>query len=242
VEQRTKLKRYITLDMQVMKNCGLSYTEWIFLDNIHFLSNNDTGYCFAKRTVLAEYVDMTTRGLRKLIDRLIDAGYLFEHPETKHLKTTESWLKIQEVQKSTDAELSSPSDPEPSSSGNANSVPIKPELSSPATIKRETKGEKKKSTYLQDSHLNELFHEYLDIRKKMKAPVTDNVIARLLNKLFDYQAKGHSMEDVMNNAITGGWKDFYEPKHKAKAGPYGTKVSNGIDVMHRFVEGGNNAQ
>ena len=44
--------------------------------------------------------------------------------------------------------------------------------------------------------------------------VSETVIKRLLNKLRDFEQKGFSKIEAMENAINGGWKDFYEPKQK----------------------------
>lgn len=96
-----------------------------------------------------------------------------------------------------------------------------------------------KDIYIDIESTNDLFLEYLEMRKKKKYTITDTVIKRLVKKLHDYSSKGHFMNDVIENAIVGGWKDFYEPKqeHKKsfqqqeqdKTKQIGTAVMNGFD-------------
>jgi len=59
---------------------------------------------------------------------------------------------------------------------------------------------------------NDLFYEYLALRKKMKLSNSETVLKRLIGKVRDYYKKGHSIEEIITNAIVGNWKDFYEPK------------------------------
>ena len=56
-----------------------------------------------------------------------------------------------------------------------------------------------------------LFLEYSAIRKKMKLQTTLAIQERLLKKYFDY---GQSIE-IIQNAITANWKDFYPLKQNS---------------------------
>lgn len=54
----------------------------------------------------------------------------------------------------------------------------------------------------------DLFLEYLALRKTMKLKTTLAIQERLLNKYFEF---GQDIE-IIQNAITSNWKDFYAPK------------------------------
>ena len=83
------------------------------------------------------------------------------------------------------------------------------------TKNEETKNKTKNiysATYYQNEELNNIFIEYLVIRKKLKAINSDRAIKMLLNKLsrFDDQTKYAMIEQ----SIVHSWKDIYELKEK----------------------------
>lgn len=64
--------------------------------------------------------------------------------------------------------------------------------------------------WTQDPELRELLHEWLDVRKKKRAPETEGAISRNLDKLPEYaQQSGLSMQDYMREVIRRGWQAFY---------------------------------
>ena len=123
-----KTKRYIAIDLQKRKQAGLSLNEWILLEQIQFLSIK-TGWCFAKRSVLADTIDITVRGLRDMISRLENSEYLIKSQEND-LQVTDKWL---DLISNNQEEVSSPSENQ-----ERKSVPPKEEVSSPLLyMKRE---------------------------------------------------------------------------------------------------------
>jgi hypothetical protein len=64
---------------------------------------------------------------------------------------------------------------------------------------------------------HDLFLEYLELRKKMKLSNSKTVITRLTNKLKKYEEAGLNPNVALEDAITGNWKDLYEPKVEANA-------------------------
>lgn len=64
--------------------------------------------------------------------------------------------------------------------------------------------------FTQDVELRELLAEWLENRKKRKAPETEGAITRNLEKLADMaQQSGLSMQDYMREVIRRGWQAFY---------------------------------
>ena len=64
--------------------------------------------------------------------------------------------------------------------------------------------------------INNLFNEYLELRKKKKYTLTETVINRLVNKCNEYGKTDEEKIEIITNAINGAWKDFY-PISKKKA-------------------------
>lgn len=68
----------------------------------------------------------------------------------------------------------------------------------------------KNKTYFEDTELNDLFLDFLDLRKKIKAVNSDRAINNLVNKLNKYDDE--TKKQMINNSITNSWKDVYEIK------------------------------
>lgn len=131
-----RLKKHVSLDIEICITHDISYPEWILLAQIEFLSARH-GYCYAKRKTLAEALMITERGLRKMIHRMQDKQ-LLEVLANNNLRVTEKWMEMQQ----TKGEQSSGTEEEQSSGRNGNKVPVEEEQSSGPTIKRENEGSK----------------------------------------------------------------------------------------------------
>ncbi len=91
------MKRYYTIDISAMGDAGLSASEWMILENIHFLST-DTGWCEKTRKELADHHDLSVTHFRKKIDKLTSKKWL-KKSISNHLKTTKIWLDLGGTQK-----------------------------------------------------------------------------------------------------------------------------------------------
>lgn len=59
---------------------------------------------------------------------------------------------------------------------------------------------------------------YLDMRKKIKAPPTENAKKLLVNELQRLRDRGHDPTQIIEKATRSNWKDFYEPKQENQGG------------------------
>lgn len=77
---------------------------------------------------------------------------------------------------------------------------------------KKNNNKKKNEVYFENEEVNNLFLEFLDIRKKIKAVNSDLAIKKLINKLDKYE------DDIkikmLENSIVNSWKDVYELKEK----------------------------
>ena len=151
------MKRYYAIDWDLMHELDLSPNEWVFLENIHFLQAQ-TGVAFAKKKTLAQHMRMTTRGIQKMTQRLIENGYLeeVEHNGLPGLRATQKWTNPNQTKEANSVPMQHSSDeansvPMQHSSDEANSVPkeansVPKEANSvpPLTIKKEIKGDIKR--------------------------------------------------------------------------------------------------
>ncbi len=132
---KLRIKKHISLNLEVCMSHDISYPEWILCEQIQFLSVQ-RGYCYAKRKTLADALKMSVRGLQKMIDRLSEKGLIFKH-ENMTLKVTEKWLEFQEIREEKEVKKDTPSHEQSSPQARTKFTPSH-EQSSPPTIKRES--------------------------------------------------------------------------------------------------------
>lgn len=72
------------------------------------------------------------------------------------------------------------------------------------------KEKNKKEKYFENEELNNLFLEFLEVRKKKKAVNSDRAIKMLLKKLSNYD--DDIKKQMIERSILNSWKDVYEIK------------------------------
>ena len=73
----------------------------------------------------------------------------------------------------------------------------------------------------------ELWKEYLKTRTRLKAPNTERALKTLVNKITKFSQKGHSPNQLVEEANLNGWKSVYEPRDFGLKGaaPHTPKMS-----------------
>ena len=66
--------------------------------------------------------------------------------------------------------------------------------------------------YFNNKEVNEIFKEFLSLRKKIKAVNSDRAINNLINKLNKYD--DNTKIRMIDRSITNSWKDVYEIKEE----------------------------
>lgn len=77
---------------------------------------------------------------------------------------------------------------------------------------KEKEKEKEKDIYYSDKKLNDLFEEFLQVRKKLKAINSERAIQMLMKKLNNYD--DDTKYKIIEQSIVHSWKDVYELKNK----------------------------
>ena len=76
--------------------------------------------------------------------------------------------------------------------------------------KEELENKKKDREYFSNEKLNDIFIEFLEVRKKLKAVNSDRALKTLINKLNKYDDA--TKYQMIENSIVNSWKDVYELK------------------------------
>jgi len=82
---------------------------------------------------------------------------------------------------------------------------------------------KEKVTYVPDDLLNETIEQFIDFRKKIKAPMTDRAVELMIKELVKLSPDIKIQIDIINQSIMNGWKgifslkqDIQKPQQKPK--------------------------
>jgi hypothetical protein len=82
-----------------------------------------------------------------------------------------------------------------------------PELSSPKPVRTSNKDINIPAFVDQ-----ELWKEFLAMRKKLRAVNSDRAINALLNKIEKFHADGIDVNQLIENSVVNSWKDIYPPR------------------------------
>lgn len=129
--------RYTTIIHKVRIALNLTCNEYCVADLIHALSSNPDskikGWCWASRKFIGKFLGISERGAGKIINRVIEKGFVEKDYETKYLKSTARWYNevvLERIKmKNVNTEQSSatpnkvPNDTEQSSVKTPNKVP-----------------------------------------------------------------------------------------------------------------------
>lgn len=70
------------------------------------------------------------------------------------------------------------------------------------------------SSFTNNQELIETIESFIEMRKSLKKPMTDNAIKLMLNKLKKLSADEITQIEILNNSIFGSWTDIYEIKQQ----------------------------
>jgi hypothetical protein len=77
---------------------NLSCVEYVLCDMVYFLSNSDAspvpGWCFMSKEQIATELNLSKQAILNMIDRMVEAGFLYKNDQTKYLKTSSKWQQV----------------------------------------------------------------------------------------------------------------------------------------------------
>lgn len=110
--------------------------------------------------------------------------------------------------------------------------------------KTETKTEKEKAyafsldSYTQNAELIEALRGFVEMRKKVKAPLTEHALSLLLRKLDGLGGSDAEKAEIVNQSVMNSWKGFFALKQEVKQNGAGRDNSRAaIEARYQdFVE------
>jgi uncharacterized protein YdaU (DUF1376 family) len=68
------------------------------------------------------------------------------------------------------------------------------------------------------------WNDFVEMRKKLKKPMTDRAVKLMLSKLETMKNKGIDTSEVLQKSILANWSDVYEPKVQVQQNSMGRRV------------------
>ena len=189
-------------------------------------NSNDEGVCFPSHQNIADHCEMTKRSVITHISRLEADGFLTKaHRKTQKGNSSNNYF----LSISLPSENSAPPSENISPTPSENSAPRNSHSSEPVNEPKEQQAYLENETFVSLSVGDKaLFEEYLELRKLIKVKTTPSIINRLLKKYVKYGEK----PEIIENAINGNWKDFYEVKESNNGNGQNNHRKNAAETMH----------
>lgn len=99
--------------------------------------------------------------------------------------------------------------------------------------RREEKKEEKAQAPLPDWLPMDAWDGYVEMRKRIKKPMTQRAQQLVLKTLADMQAKGLSVAQSLDNSTRNSWVDVYEPKEQAAASGSVKRGTDEYAALHK---------
>ena len=190
----------VRYDTNVCPNAKLLYGEITALCNRR-------GYCWANNSYFAELYNVSKTSISKWISQLIENGYVVSTIQYKDgtKEILNRYLRI--VSYPIEEKLS---------------TPIEEKLKDNTTSFNNTFNntlEKNKrfsikpfATYTKNPDLLSTINDFVEMRKKIKSPMTDRAIILMLKKLDDLASDDETKIAILNQSILNSWKGIFPLK------------------------------
>jgi biotin operon repressor len=198
---------------------------------------DDNGRCFPSYQHVADVCEMSRRSVMRYVNDLVDQG-LLKIEQRRNGKLNQSNIYTLDLKVVTESHHPSdtqslPSDTQ-SPGGSDTQSPITYHSIEPINEPIKTKAKKGLSLDgLPDIIDQELLSDYIEMRKSIKAPMTQKALTILVNKIQKLAAEGQDANSLLETAILNNWKSVYPER----GNPIGGN-QQGFKNDHSF--GGNN--
>ncbi len=209
----------VRYDKELTPNAKLLYAEITAL-------TNEKGYCWANNNYFSKLYKVSKVSISKWINQLDKKGYiqlkLVYKKKTKQIQERRLYI-VDPIKEKFNTPQRKVNDPIKEKFN----TPIKEKFKDNNTSINNKSNIKekiyKKEKYFEDENLNNLFIDFLEMRKKLKAVNSDRAITILINKLEKYNDE--TKYKMIEQSIENSWKGLFELK---KDKPYQQEVKEKV--------------
>lgn len=205
--KKIKKGNYITIQSFMVDELNLKGNELLVYAIIYGFSQNGEDKFTGSLQYIADWTNSTKQGILKCLKSLLEKGFIEKKEIFKNnIKFVEYYTtEFNTIKQSlTENETKLNGGIKQSLTNNINN-----NIDNNIYINN-----KENKKYFENQELNEIFIDYLEIRKKMKVVNTDRAVKMLINELnkYDDQTKIQMIEQ----SIMHSWKSVYPLKNQAK--------------------------
>lgn len=161
----------------------------------------EKGFCYASNEYLSKLFKTTETTITRKIRKLKDKNYITVEYKKRGSEIIERKLRLTKMS----VDRLQICKPTAYKNVKENNISIKN-----ININNKKKEIYKEKRYFENENLNELFNEFLQMRKKLKAINSDRAIQMLLNKLNNYD--DDTKIKMIEKSIVNSWKGIFELK------------------------------
>lgn len=161
------------------------------------------GQLITGRKTISEIMKVEESKVQRILKKLENAHQIEQQTSTKNrLITILNWESYQQSEQQNEQQV------------NNKRTTSEQQVNTNKNVKKEhnVKNEKK-DIYFDDINLNDVFIDFVDMRKKLKSPMSDRAIKMMIKKINDYDVS--VAIELLEDSILHSWKDIY-PKDKPK--------------------------
>jgi hypothetical protein len=184
-------------------------TQKLVLIIISDCISGETGIGWPSVDYIAKHCMCSPASVRRAIKELVSQGLL----TVEEKKGRSNIYRVNEYPLQIDTPLQNAT-PISNDRGGCHSIAAKPQKQ-----KAEVLNQSLTNKYIED----DLWNEFLAIRKKVKAVNSPRALKTLLNKIEKFQQQGHDVNALVETAIINSWKDIYLPRMEKN---YGNRQPN----------------
>lgn len=229
-----KMKRYLSVDMLLMRTNNLSLEKWVLLENIDFLSKNEYHACFASKKTMAYYLGVSDRKIFRLVNELVEEGFVVKN-NLFHLKVTQKWVEISSILAY--AKMSYPMTKRQSDYDKMADDPMTKCHTKIDIYKRDNKKDIETPLIIPENTIDfELLQQFIRHREEMKKPFTQSGLNHFIQKLEKLKNEGQDISGLIYSSIISGYPDVYPDKksnahsrHSKRA--RGEQLQNGLNAQ-----------
>lgn len=215
----------------------------------------EKGYCFASNKYFAELFETNETLISRKIKKLEKKKYIIIEYEKKGSQIVSRKIRLSKMitvdyRKSKSSIIENDKDNNTSINNTSinnkeiykeiinnsripeTTIPSRPQLVSQETNTINNKyintnnNKNTKKEFFDKEELNDLFNEFLDFRRKLKAVNSDKAITLLINKLNEYDDE--TKKKMINQSIENSWKSVFPLKKEYK------RKENGFELLERL--------
>lgn len=197
-------------------------TQKLVLIIISDCISGETGIGWPSVDYIAKHCMCSPASVRRAIKELVSKGLL----NVEEKKGRSNIYRVNEYPLQIDTPVQNAT---PISNDRGGCHPI---LAKPHKQKAEVLNQSLTNKYVED----DLWNEFLAIRKKVKAVNSPRALKTLINKIEKFHREGYDVNALVETAVVNSWKDIYLPRtgknygnSKPSSGPTATQLATNME-------------